>query len=54
MWDLTAEAKVYKDIVSVNAGINNVFNEDYYARVRNDGIDPAARRNYYAGFSLTF
>jgi len=29
VWDLTAEAKIYKEIVSVNAGINNVFNEDY-------------------------
>ncbi|CAN5763347.1 TonB-dependent receptor [soil metagenome] len=54
VWDLTAEVNVYKDILSVNAGINNLFNEDYYARVRNDGIDPAARRNYYSGFSLKF
>ncbi|MDQ3626216.1 MAG: TonB-dependent receptor [Verrucomicrobiota bacterium] len=54
VWDLTAEVKVYKDIVSVNAGINNLFNEDYYARVRDDGIDPAPRRNYYGGVSLTF
>lgn len=54
VWDLTAEAKVYKDIVSVNAGINNLFNEDYYSRVRDDGIDPAARRNYYVGMSLKF
>ncbi|MBA2623473.1 MAG: TonB-dependent receptor [Chthoniobacterales bacterium] len=54
VWDLTAEAKIYKEIVSVNAGINNVFNEDYYARITNTGIDPAARRNYYGGFSLKF
>ena len=54
VWDLTAEAKIYKDIVSVNAGINNLFNEDYYSRIANTGIDPAPRRNYYAGFSLTF
>ena len=54
VWDLTAEAKIYKDIVSVNAGINNLFNEDYYSRITNSGIDPAPRRNYYAGFTLTF
>ena len=54
VWDLTAEAKIYKDIVSVNAGINNLFNEDYYSRIANTGIDPAPRRNYYAGFTLTF
>ena len=54
VWDLTAEARVYKDIVSINAGINNVFDEDYYARIANTGIDPAPGRNYYGGFSLKF
>ena len=53
-WDLTVEAKVYKDIVSVHAGINNVFNEDYYSRITDTGIDPGYGRNYYAGFSLKF
>jgi Fe(3+) dicitrate transport protein len=54
VWDLTAEVKVYKDLIGVTAGINNLFDEDYYARVRNDGIDPANRRNYYGGISLKF
>ncbi|HSH38697.1 MAG TPA: TonB-dependent receptor plug domain-containing protein, partial [Chthoniobacterales bacterium] len=54
VWDLTAEAKVYKDHVRVLAGINNLFNQDYYSRIRSNGIDPAARRNVYAGFSLAF
>ncbi len=54
VWDLTAEAKIYKDIFSINAGINNLFNEEYFARIRNDGIDPAAGRNYYVGFALKF
>lgn len=53
-WDLSAEAKVYRDMVSVTAGINNVFNEDYYSRITNSGIDPAYGRNYYAGFALQF
>jgi Fe(3+) dicitrate transport protein len=53
-WDLTVEAKVYKDIVSVNAGINNLFDENYYSRIANTGIDPAYGRNYYAGFSIQF
>ena len=53
-WDLTAEAKVYKDTVSLQAGINNLFNEDYYSRVTDTGIDPAYGRNYYVGFSLRF
>jgi Fe(3+) dicitrate transport protein len=54
VWDLTLEAKLYKDHVSVLAGINNIFDEDYYARIRSDGIDPAYGRNFYAGFSFSF
>ena len=54
VWDLTGEAKIYKDVLSVNAGINNVFNEDYYSRVTDAGIDPAWGRNYYIGLSLKF
>ncbi len=54
VWDLTAEAKLYKDFVSIQAGINNLFNEDYYARIRDDGIDPAYGRNYYLGLTLAF
>jgi Fe(3+) dicitrate transport protein len=54
VWDLTVEAKVYKDTVSVIAGVNNIFNKDYYARIRADGIDPAAPRNWYAGVKVEF
>ncbi len=53
-WDLTAEAAVYKEVVRLMAGINNLFDEDYYARIRGDGIDPAYGRNFYAGFSVAF
>jgi Fe(3+) dicitrate transport protein len=53
VWDLTAEVKIYKEI-SLNAGINNLFDEDYYARIANTGIDPAPGRNYYGGFSVKF
>ncbi|MCC6759538.1 MAG: TonB-dependent receptor plug domain-containing protein [Candidatus Omnitrophica bacterium] len=49
VWDLTGEWKIYKDTVSLLGGVNNLFDEKYFARVRNDGIDPAAPRNYYAG-----
>ncbi|MDQ3115300.1 MAG: TonB-dependent receptor [Verrucomicrobiota bacterium] len=38
----------------MNAGINNLFDEDYYSRITNSGIDPAAGRNYYGGFSVKF
>jgi Fe(3+) dicitrate transport protein len=53
VWDLTAELKISREI-SINAGINNLFDEDYYARIANTGIDPAPGRNYYGGFSVKF
>lgn len=52
VWDLTGQVRVYKDIVTLKAGLNNVFNEDYYSRVRADGIDPALARNFYVGVDV--
>jgi outer membrane receptor protein involved in Fe transport len=52
VWDLTAEVKVYKDILSLFGGVNNLFDESYFARVRSDGIDPADGRNYYGGAKI--
>jgi Fe(3+) dicitrate transport protein len=54
VWDLTAEAKVWRDTVSVIAGVNNLFGADYYARIRSDGIDPAAPTSWYAGVKIVF
>lgn len=54
VWDLTLEAKVFKNNVSVIAGINNLFDERYYSRIRSTGIDPANRRNFYGGLALSF
>ncbi len=54
VWDLTAEHKIKGTALRVIAGINNVFNEDYYSRIRPDGIDPAPRRNYYLGLAAEF
>jgi len=53
VWDLTAEVKVHKN-VRLLAGINNIFDESYFSRVRSDGIDPAKGRNFYVGASLEF
>jgi len=47
--DLTAEYRLNR-FWSLFGGINNLLDEDYYSRVRNDGIEPAAERTYYAGF----
>jgi Fe(3+) dicitrate transport protein len=54
VWDLTGEVKVYKDSVSLLFGINNLFDEDYYSRIRSDGIQPAYGRNFYTGFNISF
>lgn len=54
VWDLTGEINVWKDRVSLIGGINNLFDEKYFARVRSNGIDPALPRNAYAGLSVKF
>jgi Fe(3+) dicitrate transport protein len=54
VWDLTAETEVWTDHLSLVAGVNNIFDEQYYARVRSNGIDPALPRNVYGGFILKF
>jgi Fe(3+) dicitrate transport protein len=52
-WDLTAEYRLTENI-AIQAGINNVFDETYFARVRPDGIDPAYGRNFYLGATVSF
>lgn len=53
-WDLTFEAKFFGGRVGVIAGINNLFDEDYWSEIRDEGIVPAYGRNYYGGFSIEF
>lgn len=54
VWDLTFELKVWEDRVKLFGGINNLFDEKYFSRVRSDGIDPADGRNYYGGMTLVW
>lgn len=54
VWDLTAEYNFCEGRFGVFAGIGNVFDEDFWAEVRDEGILPAARRNYYGGFKIRF
>ena len=54
VWDLTAEVNLFHGRVGVFAGINNVFDEDFWAEIRDEGILPAYRRNYYGGVSIKF
>jgi outer membrane receptor protein involved in Fe transport len=54
VWDLTFEGNVYREMVAVHFGVNNLLNRPYYARIRSDGIDPAMGRNFYGGVKLYF
>ncbi len=54
VWDLTAEYKFWKGRAGVFAGIRNVFDEDYWGEVREEGIMTALPRNYYGGFEFFF
>jgi Fe(3+) dicitrate transport protein len=54
VWDVTAEFKFWKGRAGVFAGIRNLFDEDYWGEVREEGIMPALPRNYYGGFEFFF
>lgn len=54
VWDLAGEVDIVKDKVTLIAGLNNVFDEMYFSRVRSDGIEPAFGRNFYAGVRLVW
>jgi Fe(3+) dicitrate transport protein len=54
IWDLTAEWRVPGFPIRLIGGVNNLLDEDYYSRVRPDGIDPAPRRNWYLGAAWEF
>ena len=54
VWDLTGQVALWKTHATLLFGINNLFDETYFSRVRSDGIEPAAGRNYYAGVSLSW
>jgi outer membrane receptor protein involved in Fe transport len=54
VWDLTAEVKFWNGRLGVVAGIRNLFDEDYWGEIRDEGIVPAYRRNYYGGIEVFF
>ena len=58
VWDLSGEIVILKNIAgvfdfSLFGGVNNLFNENYWARVTSAGIDPAFPRNYYGGVKIS-
>lgn len=54
VWDLTAETNFWGKQLSLVAGINNIFDKNYYSRVRSNGIDPGLPRNVYGGMIFRF
>ena len=54
VWDLTADWRIGRSRWVLLGGIYNLFDENYYSRIRNDGIDPAPGRNAYIGFRAEF
>jgi Fe(3+) dicitrate transport protein len=53
VFDLSAEWSINRNF-SVLGGVNNLFDQDYYSRVRSDGIEPAAGRTPYLGVEVGF
>jgi Fe(3+) dicitrate transport protein len=53
VFDLTADWSFHKNWMA-SAGINNLFDREYYSRVRSDGIIWAMDRNLYAGMTYKF
>ncbi|WOO40992.1 TonB-dependent receptor family protein [Rubellicoccus peritrichatus] len=53
VWDMSAEFIVTENI-SILGGINNLFNANYYSRIRSNGIDPLDPRNFWLGARASF
>ena len=53
VFDATVDFKIKQDW-TINAGINNLLDRDYYSRVRSDGIAWAMGRNFYLGATYYF
>ena len=58
VWDFSGEYTPIAKQTGLNTkltyGINNLFDNKYYTRVRATGIEPALERNFYAGFELAY
>ena len=52
IWDLTGEWQIGSSRFIALGGVTNLFDEKYFARIRNDGIDPAAGRTWYVGLKV--
>lgn len=51
--DLSAEYR-FNEQWTLFGGVNNLLDQNYFSRVRSDGVEPAAERTAFAGFRLEF
>jgi hypothetical protein len=54
VWDLTAEVKFWNGRLGVFAGIKNLFDQDYWGEVRDEGIVLPTRAIITAASSSSF
>jgi len=58
VWDFSGEWNFWKPSQWTSAGlvfgVSNLFDRKYHSRVRSNGIEPAAPRNWYAGLNVSF
>jgi len=58
VYDLTVEHSLGKqwrlNDLSLQGGIQNLTGKDYYSRIRSNGIEPGAPRQFFAGLNLVF
>lgn len=53
VWDLDIEVDLTEN-VALLAGINNLFNSNYYSRIRSNGIEPLDGRTFWGGARVSF
>ena len=53
VFDLTADWGLSQNWI-LSTGINNLLDQEYYSRIRTDGVIWALDRNYYAGMTYKF
>ncbi len=53
VWDFSVELDLTEN-VAVLAGVNNLFNTNYYSRIRSNGIEPLDGRTFWGGGRFSF
>lgn len=53
VWDFNVELNLTEN-VALLAGVNNLFNTNYYSRIRSNGIEPLDGRTFWGGGRFSF